>query len=94
MAKCRGLLEENEQLAGQVRSGRVAELEAEVALQKELISELNKNHHGGWPLEMVVCWNGGLLEWWFVGMVACWNGGLLEWWFVERVVCWNGDGGG
>lgn len=46
MAKCRMLLQENEELGKNVSTGRVAKLEADIALQKTLITEMKKSEAG------------------------------------------------
>jgi len=46
MAKCRMLLQENEELGKNVSSGRVAKLEGDIALQKALITEMKKSEAG------------------------------------------------
>ncbi|XP_041353813.1 pre-mRNA-splicing regulator WTAP-like isoform X2 [Gigantopelta aegis] len=43
MAKCRMLLQENEELGKMIASGRTAKLEGEIALQKTLVQEMKKN---------------------------------------------------
>ena len=46
MAKCRMLLQENEDLGKQISSGRTAKLEGEIALEKELVKEMKKSQAG------------------------------------------------
>lgn len=46
MAKCRMLLQENEELGKTVSSGRLAKLEGDIALQKRLISEMKNSEKG------------------------------------------------
>lgn len=46
MAKCRMLLQENEELGKNVSTGRVAKLEGDIALQKALITEMKKSEAG------------------------------------------------
>ena len=46
MAKCRMLLQENEELGKMITSGRTAKLEGEIALQKTLVQEMKKNQQG------------------------------------------------
>ena len=46
MAKCRMLLQENEELGRTVSSGRLAKLEGDIALQKRLISEMKNSEKG------------------------------------------------
>merc|ERR1711872_105812 len=43
MAKCRQLYQENEDLGKMISSGRLAKLEGELALQKNLTEEMKKN---------------------------------------------------
>ncbi|XP_076445389.1 pre-mRNA-splicing regulator WTAP-like [Babylonia areolata] len=43
MAKCRMLLQENEELGKMISSGRTAKLEAEIAVQKTLVTEMKTN---------------------------------------------------
>merc|ERR1712142_848604 len=43
MAKCRQLYQENEDLSKMIASGRLAKLEGELALQKNLTEEMKKN---------------------------------------------------
>lgn len=43
MAKCRMLLQENEDLGKMISSGRTAKLEAEIALQKTMVTEMKTN---------------------------------------------------
>merc|ERR1719412_1816423 len=43
MAKCRQLLQENEDLGKMISSGRLAKLEGELAMQKNLCDEMKKN---------------------------------------------------
>ena len=43
MAKCRQLYQENEDLGKMISSGRLAKLEGELALQKNLSEEMKKN---------------------------------------------------
>jgi hypothetical protein len=46
MAKCRMLLQENEELGRTVSSGRLAKLEGDIALQKKLILEMKNSEKG------------------------------------------------
>lgn len=46
MAKCRSLLQENQDLGKQISQGRVAQLEAEVALQKKYNQEIKETQEG------------------------------------------------
>ncbi|KAK3585516.1 hypothetical protein CHS0354_022925 [Potamilus streckersoni] len=43
MAKCRMLLQENEEFGKTIASGRIAKLEGEIALQKTLVQEMKNN---------------------------------------------------
>ncbi|CAH1799092.1 unnamed protein product [Owenia fusiformis] len=43
MARCRMLLQENEDLGKTIASGRIAKLEGDIALEKTLVSELKKS---------------------------------------------------
>ena len=43
MARCRQLLQENEDIAKMVSSGRLAKLEGELAMHKKLVEEMKKN---------------------------------------------------
>ena len=43
MARCRQLLQENEEIAKMVSSGRLAKLEGELAMHKKLVEEMKKN---------------------------------------------------
>ena len=54
MAKCRMLIQENQELGRQLSQGRVAQLEVELALQKKYSDELKEGLNGGeswknWP---------------------------------------------
>ena len=46
MAKCRMLLQENEDLGKSMSSGRIAKLEGDIALQKRLIEEMKNSEKG------------------------------------------------
>lgn len=46
MAKCRMLLQENEDLGKTINSGRTAKLEGEISLQKTMVQEMKKNQEG------------------------------------------------
>lgn len=46
MAKCRMLLQENEELGKVITSGRTAKLEGEIAVQKQLVQEMKGNQSG------------------------------------------------
>ena len=46
MAKCRMLIQENQELGRQLSQGRVAQLEAELALQKKYSDELKGSEDG------------------------------------------------
>ena len=46
MAKCRMLLQENEELGKVISSGRTAKLEGQIALEKTLVQEMKKSQAG------------------------------------------------
>lgn len=46
MAKCRMLIQENQELGRQLSQGRIAQLEAELALQKKYNEELKSGQDG------------------------------------------------
>ena len=46
MAKCRMLLQENEDLSKAVSTGKIAKLEGDVALEKKLVLEMKKSETG------------------------------------------------
>lgn len=46
MAKCRSLIQENQELGKQISQGRVAQLEAEIALQKKYNQEVKSSQDG------------------------------------------------
>ena len=46
MAKCKQLLQENEELGKITSSGRTAKLEGEIALQKTFVDEMKKSQAG------------------------------------------------
>ena len=46
MARCRMLLQENDDLGKVISSGRTAKLESEVALEKTLVMEMKKSQAG------------------------------------------------
>ena len=46
MAKCRMLIQENQELGRQLSQGRIAQLEAELALQKKYSCELKNSQDG------------------------------------------------
>ena len=49
MAKCRMLLQENDELGKMISSGRTAKLEAEIALHKTMVAEMKTNQDGVFP---------------------------------------------
>jgi len=56
MAKCRMLLQENEDLGRSMSSGRIAKLEGDIALQKRLIDEMKSSEKGQrFGFEFVSC---------------------------------------
>ena len=46
MGKCRMLIQENQELGKQLSQGRIAQLEAELALQKKYSDELKESQDG------------------------------------------------
>lgn len=59
MAKCRMLIQENQELGRQLSQGRVAQLEAELALQKKYSDELKGSQDGKHNRKInfvVICW--------------------------------------
>ena len=46
MARCRMLLQENQELGKMISSGRTARLEGEIVLHKALATEMKKNQKG------------------------------------------------
>ena len=46
MAKCRSLLQENQDLGRQISQGKVAQLEADIALQKKYSQEIKASLDG------------------------------------------------
>lgn len=54
MAKCRMLIQENQELGRQLSQGRVAQLEAELALQKKYSDELKGSQDGKHNQELVI----------------------------------------
>jgi hypothetical protein len=46
MAKCRMLLQENEELGKMISAGRTAKLEGEIALEKKFVEEMKKSQAG------------------------------------------------
>ena len=48
MTKCRMLLQENQELGKQLSQGKIAQLEAEIALQKKYSQELKTSQDGEW----------------------------------------------
>ena len=52
MAKCRMLIQENQELGRQLSQGRVAQLEAELALQKKYSDELKGSQDGKYYQEL------------------------------------------
>lgn len=53
MAKCRMLLQENEELGKVISSGRMAKLEGEIALEKTLIHEMRKSQAGNFVTKTI-----------------------------------------
>ena len=54
MAKCRTVIQENQELGKQISQGRVAQLEAEIALQMKRYEEI-KNSQDGKADCLLVC---------------------------------------
>ena len=54
MAKCRMLIQENQELGRQLSQGRVAQLEAELALQKKYSDELKGSQDGEYNQELSI----------------------------------------
>lgn len=50
MSKCRALIHENQELGKQLSQGRIAQLEAEIALQKKYSMELKGLQDGMYKL--------------------------------------------
>jgi hypothetical protein len=46
MAKCRMLYQENEDLGKMIKSGKLAKLESDLALQRSLTEEMKKSQSG------------------------------------------------
>lgn len=57
MAKCRMLIQENQELGRQLSQGRIAQLEAELALQKKYSEELKSSQDGENIWQQVVFFN-------------------------------------
>ena len=55
MAKCRTLLQENQDLGKQISQGRIAQLEAEISLQKKYCQDLKSSSDGKLHLTEHVC---------------------------------------
>lgn len=53
MSKCRMLIQENQELGRQLSQGRIAQLEAELALQKKYSEELKSSQDGEEPLSPI-----------------------------------------
>lgn len=47
MSRCRTLIAENQELGKQLSQGKVAQLEAELALQKKYSEDLKQSQEGG-----------------------------------------------
>lgn len=54
MAKCRMLIQENQELGSKLSQGRVAQLEAELALQKKYSDELKGSQDGECENELII----------------------------------------
>lgn len=57
MAKCRMLIQENQELGRQLSQGRIAQLEAELALQKKYSEELKSSQDGKGISDICVTWH-------------------------------------
>lgn len=53
MTKCRMLLQENQELGKQLSQGKIAQLEAEIALQKKYSQELKASQDGKQTLDQI-----------------------------------------
>ena len=53
MAKCRMLLQENDELGNNISSGRTAKLEGEVALEKKFVEEMKASQAGKGIVELM-----------------------------------------
>ena len=53
MAKCRMLLQENDELGVNISSGRTAKLEGEVALEKKFVEEMKCSQAGACTRERI-----------------------------------------
>lgn len=56
MAKCRMLIQENQELGRQLSQGRIAQLEAELALQKKYSEELKSSQDGENTSKHLTAW--------------------------------------
>ena len=59
MAKCRNLLQENQELGKQISQGRVAQLEAEISLQKKYSQEVKSALDGMGSQDHSMVWGHG-----------------------------------
>ena len=50
MAKCRMLLQENEELGKAISSGRTAKLEGDIALEKKFVEEMKTSQAGSFTV--------------------------------------------
>ena len=62
MAKCRGLLQENQELGKQISQGRVTQLEAEITLHKKYNQEVKHAQEGNIYIYIRVPYGGGGLS--------------------------------
>lgn len=53
MAKCRGLLQENQELGKQISQGRVTQLEAEITLHKKYNQEIKQAQEGVYSMSLL-----------------------------------------
>ena len=82
MAKCRMLIQENQELGRQLSQGRVAQLEAELALQKKYSDELKGSQDGKHIRELVIYF---VLP--FIRGVDQWGNGVREYTFYLNGAC-------
>ena len=56
MAKCRTVIQENQELGKQISQGRVAQLEAEIALQMKRYEEIKTSQDGKFLILFLHCY--------------------------------------
>ena len=87
MGKCRMLIDENEELGRQLSQGRVAQLQAELALQKSANEEMQKSMDelAGFVVmldeEVVDCLNIIIFEFYFTATMNTSKN--------EKIMCWK-----